>query len=139
VVAHRAFHLQKRPAQRAVVVSSRRYSAEGMVAIQAVLRFLRFQAPWAYGRKVFVLLRKTPAERWANIRDRLTDVAEQWCVRSGFGQFTIRKMGKLSNVRDRCSFVEGVEYERVAVTSWKWRQAGFYTRLAERILTNVWC
>ncbi len=45
------------------------------VAIQADLRFLRFQAPWASGKKVFILLRSTPAERWVNIRHRLLDVA----------------------------------------------------------------
>ena len=45
------------------------------------MRFLRFQAPWAYGRKVFVLLRSTLTEREANVRYRLTDVAEQWRVR----------------------------------------------------------
>ncbi len=46
------------------------------VAMHTVLRFLRFQAPWAYGRNLFVLLRSTPAKRWANIRHRLMDVAE---------------------------------------------------------------
>ena len=47
------------------------------VAAYTVLRFLRFQAPWAYGRTVFALLRRAPAERWANIRHRLMDVAEK--------------------------------------------------------------
>ncbi len=51
------------------------------VATSAVLRFLRFQSPWAYGRRLFVLLRRAPAERWANVRYRLMDVAETPCVR----------------------------------------------------------
>ena len=61
------------------------------VAIPAELRFLRFQAPWAYGSNLFALLRRAPAERWANIRYRLMDVAEQWRVCRDLGPFKLRK------------------------------------------------
>ena len=80
-VAHRAFHHRKRPAERAVATSSIRSPAKEKVAIQAVLRFLRFQAPWAYGRRLFALLRRAPADTWANIRHRLMDAVEKWSVR----------------------------------------------------------
>jgi hypothetical protein len=45
------------------------------------MRFLRFQAPWAYGRTVFVLLRNTLAGNWVNVRDTLMDVASRRRVR----------------------------------------------------------
>ncbi len=35
--------------------------------MSAVLRFLWFQAPWAYGRNVFVLLRRCDVSRSAHI------------------------------------------------------------------------
>jgi hypothetical protein len=43
---------------------------------QAKMRFLRFQAPWAYGRNVCALLRRALAEQGANIRYQHMDVAE---------------------------------------------------------------
>ena len=41
------------------------------------MRFLWFQAPWAYGRKVFALLRNALAENWANVRFWRMDVAKK--------------------------------------------------------------
>ncbi len=76
-VAHRAFHRWKRPAPR---VEARQYIIaphNEKVVIHAEMRFLRFQAPWALGKKVFVLLRSALVERWVNIRHRLMDVAEK--------------------------------------------------------------
>jgi len=60
-------------------------SAEGaphneMEALQAEMRFLRFQAPWAYGRVLFALLRRAPVDNWVNVRYRLMDVAEKRLV-----------------------------------------------------------
>ena len=49
--------------------------------MHAEVRFLRFQAPWAYGRKVFALLRNAPAETWANVHYRRMDVTEKRHVR----------------------------------------------------------
>ncbi len=45
--------------------------------MQAELRFLRFQAPWADGWTLFALLRKALAEHWVNIRHRLMDAVEK--------------------------------------------------------------
>ena len=78
VVAHRAFHRWKRPAQRAVATSRRSSPAYRTVATQAEMRFLRFQAPWADGRNVFALLRRARMARWANIRHRLMDAAVEY-------------------------------------------------------------
>ncbi len=80
-VAHRAFHRWKRPAQRSVVVQRITAPHNVKVALQAEMRFLRFQAPWAYGRNVFALLRRAPAERWANIRYRRMNEAPKRRVR----------------------------------------------------------
>ncbi|MCP4406059.1 MAG: hypothetical protein GY801_53295 [bacterium] len=83
--------------------------------MSAVLRFLRFQAPWADGRKVFVLLRRTPAEHWANHHYRLMDGVEHWRVRRHIEAFTPRTRrsvemyamsGSLWNVEYGCVAVE---------------------------------
>ena len=76
-VAHRAFHRWKRPAQRAVMASSKAAPHKAKVVVHKVMRFLRFQAPWAYGRNVFALLRKAPAENWADIRSQRMNAAEK--------------------------------------------------------------
>jgi hypothetical protein len=56
MVAHRAFHRWKRPAQRSVVASKICAPHKATVKPDTAMRFLRFQAPWAYGKMVFVLL-----------------------------------------------------------------------------------
>jgi len=77
VVAHRAFHHWKRPAQRAVAASSIAAPHTAKVARHAEMRFLRFQAPWTCGRKVFALLRRAQADNWVNIRDRVMEMSEK--------------------------------------------------------------
>jgi hypothetical protein len=84
VVAHRAFHRWKRPAQRAVAAQTYAAPHNVKVALQTEMRFLRFQAPWAYGRKRFVLLRRTLAENWVNVRYRRRDVAQNRRIRGKF-------------------------------------------------------
>jgi len=56
MVAHRAFHHWKRPAQNSAAVKT--YGAPHTATCQfhAEMRFLRFQAPWAYGKTLFALL-----------------------------------------------------------------------------------
>ncbi len=114
-VAHRAFHHWKRPAERAVAVQSIGCPAEGDVAIHAEMRFLRFQAPWAYGRKLFVLLRSTLAEREANVRYRLTDIAEQWRVRSHVEAIHDPKDKGVEDVSNGWLIVEGDVWKCCAV------------------------
>ena len=50
------------------------------VAVHAETRFLRFQAPWADGRRLSALLRRAPAKTWANLRHQRMEGAEQWRV-----------------------------------------------------------
>ena len=138
MVAHRAFHLQKRPAQRAVVVSRRRHSAEGMVAIQAVLRFLRFQAPCAYGRNVFALLRRAPAERWVNRRYRLMDVVETWCVRVIFGNSQSERR-RVTSCEEQIFLRGRWSMDVLLSRGGNGVRQGLYKHLAECLLTNVWC
>ncbi len=137
-VAHRAFHHWKRPAERTVAVHSIRCPVYGKVAIHAEVRFLRFQAPWAYGRNVFVLLRRTLKERWANIRYRLMDVAEQWRVRGHIGPFTIRKTMNVEMSVTGMSHRGRWSMDVLLLRDGNSVKQGFYRRLAACLLTNVW-
>ena len=106
------------------------------VAIPTELRFLRFQAPWAYGRKLFVLLRSTLANNWAHIRHELMDAVRKGPVRGHSERVAIWNMRNLE-IRVTNMFVGKMGYGGVAVKGRKWRQAGFYTRIGVGFLTNV--
>ena len=82
------------------------------VEIHTEMRFLRFQAPWAYGRKLFALLRRASVENWANVCYRLMDVAERKCVR-GESEFPKRP----DYHEERCSHMARWGLEALLSTS----------------------
>jgi len=102
----------------------------------AAMRFLRFQAPWAYGGNVFALLRKALVGNWANIRYRRMDVAENRHIRGTSrhtgkpkkekyfvvkNHFPCREKGRMEALRSRLKIASG---------------RAFYTRIGVGLLTK---
>ena len=71
------------------------------------MRFLRFQAPWAYGRNLFVLLRRTQADNVANMCYQRMEMDEQWRVRSHIEAIHDLRDTVSGDVNDECPVVEG--------------------------------
>ncbi len=99
-----------------------------------MLRFLRFQAPWAYGRKLFALLRRAPVENWANVCYRLMDVAEKRLVRDESACPKRRNMGLRVMKNAVLRWRNGV-WRRCCQLQQR-RQAGFSKRVGEGLLTK---
>jgi hypothetical protein len=84
------------------------------VAVQNVLRFLRFQAPWAYGRNFFALLSQSAGGELVKIRNRRMEVAEKGRVRDPSRQ-TKRPNIKNTSVEETFFLHEERGYGNVAV------------------------
>ena len=92
--------------------------------MSAVLRFLRFQAPWTYGRKLFALLRRALVENWANVRHRLMDVTEKRRIR-GESTCPARRKMQPNRREERCSRSKRWVWRHCCLV-WRWRQAGLF-------------
>ncbi len=103
--------------------------------MHTVLRFLRFQAPWAYGRRVFALLRRALTERWVNIHHRLMDAVEKWRVRGHSERVAIRST-RNEEMRITNILVVRDGYGGLLSKGGNGVRQGFYTRIGVGLLTK---